>query len=342
MDWQRGTRAEPQVYDLKKAYEKLRGRLGLKGKRGLSWLQVGLGLLIALAAFTSFYTVDAEERAVILRLGEYHRTTSPGLHFKWPLGLETVYVVKTERVMKEEFGYRTLRAAERSQYQKQGYEEESSMLTGDLNVIDVEWIVQYRISEPNHWLFRVADGRGIIRDISESVVRRVVGNRTFDDVLTNRMEIVASVMKELQEILDSYETGVDIVTVKLQDVNPPQAVKAAFNEVNEAIQERERLINQAQEAYNEAVPKARGQAEQEIARAQGYAIERVNAATGDAARFSSLYEQYRKARDVTRRRMYLEAMSEVLPKVKDVYVIDPGVRTLLPHLDVGRKGGEKP
>lgn len=300
-------------------------------------------LLALIFLFSGLYTVGPEEMGVVQRFGRYVRTAPPGLHFKIPFGVETVQKVKTARVFKEEFGFRTVKAGRRTQYAKRGYTDESLMLTGDLNVIDVEWIVQYRIKDPVQWLFRVRDVDSTIRDISEAVMRRVVGNRIGLDVLTvGREEIAEFAHKELQEILDTYETGVDIVTVKLQDVNPPEPVQAAFNEVNEARQDRERMINEAQEAYNKEVPKAKGEAARTIQGAEGYALERVNRAKGEANRFLAVLREYNRAKDVTRRRLYLEAFGQILPKTKEVYIIDGDQRAILPFLEIGKrelKGG---
>jgi membrane protease subunit HflK len=213
------------------------------------------------------------------------------------------------------------------------------MLTGDLNVVDLEWIVQYRINNPLHYLFKVFDVERTIRDISEAVVRRIAGNRPFDEILNNRVDFANVVQQELQEILDSYETGIKVITVKLQDVNPPEAVKAAFNEVNEAIQDRERSINQAQETYNNQVPKARGEAERTIAKSEGYALERVNNAQGDVARFSSVLKEYNKAKRVTRSRLYLETLSNMLPRMREIYVVDGKQKALLPFLSIGKEKG---
>jgi membrane protease subunit HflK len=239
-----------------------------------------------------------------------------------------------------EFGYRTVEAGVRSRFTERGFKEESLMLSGDLNVVDLQWTVQYKIGNPIDWLFQVRDVDSAIRDVSESVARQVVGNRLFDFVLTvGRAEIADNVKVEMQKVLDSYQTGVQVVNVKLQNVNPPDPVKAAFNEVNEAEQERESKINQAQAAYNREIPKAKGNAEQTISRAEGYALERVNKAKGEADRFLSVLKDYRQAQDVTRRRLYLEAMGTLLQKVDEVYVIDEEMKGILPLLELHKARG---
>ncbi len=300
-----------------------------------------LVLLLVMTFFSSYYTVEPEETGVVLRFGQYLKTTAPGLHFKLPLGMEQVYKVKTARVNKQEFGFRTRVPGIRTEYERRGHKDESLMLTGDLNVVDLEWIVQYRINDPLKYLFNVYDVEGTIRDISEASIRRIAGNKAFDDILANRVEFAAEAQQELQKILSFYDTGIKVITIKLQDVNPPESVKAAFNEVNEAIQDKERAINQAQEIYNNQVPRARGEAERTIAKAEGYALERVNKAKGDADRFLSVLKEYKKAKKVTRSRFYLEALNTMLPKMKEIYVVDGEQKALLPLLSVGKKGGGK-
>ena len=268
------------------------------------------------------------------RFGEYSKTASPGLNFKIPL-VDSVVKVDIETVRKEEFGFRTKVPGQKSIFQREGFDAESLMLTADKNVIDVEWIVQYKVQDPFNFLFKVQDVRQAVRDVSETALRRVIGNMDFDYVLSNR-EILASLTdKEMQAELDNYETGVKIVTVQLQDVNPPDAVKPAFNEVNEADQDMKRLVNEAEEAYNRVIPKARGEALQIVEEASGYAAQRVNESKGDTARFLAILKEYKTAKDVTRKRMYLETMQDILPSVTDIYVIDKEQRSILPFLNVG-------
>jgi len=213
------------------------------------------------------------------------------------------------------------------------------MLTGDLNVLVVEWIVQFRVKDPVKFLFNIRDPRGTIRSISEAVMRQVVGDNSVSEVLTTRrVEINIAVQEKLQEILDSYDSGIQIVTVKLQDVNPPDPVKPSFNEVNEAKQEKEKVINQAWEAYNKAIPTARGQAEKTIKKSEGYALNRINQAKGDAAKFIATWDAYKDSKDVTRKRLYLETMNEVIPKAGNKYIFDSDQKGILPLLRLDREG----
>lgn len=308
------------------------------------WLRlIAIGAVVAWFLLSSFYTVDADEVGVIQRFGKYVETMQPGLHMKIPFGIETVKKVKVQRVLKEEFGYRTQTPGVRSTYEETDYSSESLMLTGDLSCALVEWIVQYRIKDPKAYLFHVRDITGTIRDLTQSAMRQVVGDHSVDEVIiTNRQEISLEVRDLLQQLLDHTETGVDIVTVNLQDVNPPGPVQPAFNAVNEAKQERERIINEALEAYNKVIPQAQGEAEQLLRQAEGYSVNRVNRARGDADKFLAIWQEYSRARDVTRRRMYLETMLEVMPRVKEVYIIDDKQSNLIPLLQMRglEKGGQ--
>jgi membrane protease subunit HflK len=301
-------------------------------------------LLLVIGLASSFYKVETEETGVLLRFGRFSGFAEPGLHLKIPFGIDRIYKAKTGRVLKEEFGFRTLQAGVRSTYSKRNLEDESLTLTGDLNVSDVEWIVQYQISDPFKFLFRIHDPESTIRDLAEAVVRKVVGNSNVTEVLTTERAILADrIQSDLQEILHSYDIGVRIVTVKFQDVNPPDPVKAAFNEVNEAEQQKESLIFQAREQYNREVPKARGVARRTIQEAEGYAIERINKAKGETNRFLALLGEYRKAPDVTRQRLYLETLEKVLPKLEEIYIMDregAGALPLLP-LRTEKKGGRQ-
>jgi membrane protease subunit HflK len=322
---------------LKKLREQFRGKFRF---RGSLWLLL-LAVLIVGGVYASVYTVAPEEAGVIQRFGRYVRVTGPGLHFKLPFGIETVSKVKTGRNFQMEFGYRTVEAGVRSRFTERGFKEESLMLSGDLNVVDLQWTVQYKISDPKDFLFQVKDVDSAIRDMSESVMRRVVGNRLFDFVLTvGRAEIADKVKVDMQEVLDSYRTGIQVVNVKMQNVTPPGPVEAAFNEVNEAEQERESKINQAQAAYNREIPKAKGSALQTISQAEGYALERVNKAQGEAKRFLDVLREYRQAKDVTKRRLYLESMNQLLDKVDEIYVIDADQKGLVPLLDLQKARGK--
>lgn len=291
-------------------------------------------LLVIVLVVSSFYQISPEEVGVVLRFGKFSKTTQPGLHFKLPFGIDRVYKVATQRQLKQEFGFRTLSADIRSA--KREEQDEALMLTGDLNAALVEWVVQYRVVDPEKYLFRVRNVTDTLRDISEAVMREVVGNRTVNEVLTvGRQEIADLVEQDIQRLLDEYETGITVEQVVLQNVNPPDAVKDSFNEVNRAQQEKETLINQAQAQYNQVIPRASGEALKTIEGAEGYALDRVNRSQGDAARFNDIYSAYRAAPEVTRRRLYLETMSRILPQMGKKIVVDDSLEGLLPLLQLG-------
>jgi len=302
-----------------------------------------LALIGVIFLFTSFYTVDADEVGIVQRFGKYVAPPrQPGLHFKIPFGVDKVTKPKIRNVFKEEFGYRTLRAGVQTQYSQRDFSDESVMLTGDLNSAEVEWIVQYKIKDPVKYLFSVRNITETLRDVSESVMRIVVGDHSVDEVIVlSRQQIEVQAQEMTQQLLDEFETGIDVITVKLQDVNPPKPVQPAFNEVNEARQEKERIINEALEAYNKVIPQAKGQADQVISQAEGYATNRVNRAKGDAHKFLAVWKEYSRAKDVTRRRLYLETMLEVLPKIENIYVIDEQQKGLIPLLQFPGQGGKK-
>lgn len=306
-------------------------------------------VLVAIGIWSSYYTVPANGVAVVKRFGQVVAVTEPGLHFKIPFGVDEAIFVPTERVMKEEFGYRTRTADRRSTFDTGSeFGDESLMLTGDLNVIDVEWAVQYRIANErantgdprdtaaSRWLHTVEDPRATIRDISEAVMRRVIGNQLAVDALTEgRMKIQEKVLEEMRQVLADYDMGVQIRTVNLQNVTPPtNEVRKAYNEVNEAQQEKEQLINEAKGYRNQVLPRARGEAARIVASAEGFKAERVNAARGDAERFKSVLAEYRQAEAITRRRMYLEAMNDILPNIEKLYIMEPGQAGPLPLLQL--------
>jgi membrane protease subunit HflK len=300
----------------------------------------GVIILAAVIFFaTGLYTVNPEEVGVIQRFGKYLSTTQPGLHFKIPFGVDKLTKVKVKLVFKEEFGFRTLQAGVRSKYSARSYNQEAIMLTGDLNIADVEWIVQYRIKDPVNYLFNVRNVEETMRDVSESVIREVVGDRSVDEVIVlNRKEIADKSEIMLQEELDIYKAGLEIVTINLQNVNPPEAVQPAFNNVNSAKQGKERIINEAWQNYNQVIPEAQGKAKRTIEEAEGYSIDRVNRANGDANRFIQMYNQYRYSKTVTRKRLYLEMMEKVLPKVEKKYIVDDAQNNVLPLLNLGQGG----
>lgn len=293
-----------------------------------------------LLANATYYQISADEVGVVQRFGRYVRTTDPGAHFKLPF-LETLTRVPIQRQLKAEFGFRTARAGVRSEFvETEETQLESLMLTGDLNVAVVEWIVQYKVKDAYNYLFKVRnlDGpeRTTFRDMNEAVMRTVVGDHSVNEVLTiGREQIQVDAKNLLQKLCDSYETGIDVQQIVLQDVNPPDPVKPSFNEVNQAIQEKERMINEAYAEYNQTVPRARGEAEQAIRAAEGYSLQRVNNASGDVSRFVQVYEEYRKAPEVTRRRLYLETLAEMLPKAGRKIIVDEKNRGLVPLLNLG-------
>jgi membrane protease subunit HflK len=293
-----------------------------------------LVLFAIILLFSGLFQVATEEVGVITRFGKYTKTVQPGLNFKIPF-LESVTKVPIERQQKLEFGFRTVQASYRSDYTKSGTSEESLMLTGDLNLADVEWVVQFRIDDPYQYLFMVRDPENTLRDISEAVTRQIVGNRTVNEVLTvGRADIAQAIREQIQELCKEYSLGIKIEQVVLQDVNPPDPVKAAFNAVNEAQQEKETLINQAKSEYNRVIPHARGEAMETIQKAEGYATARVNNAKGESARFNMLYAEYLKAPEVTKRRIYLETMQKVLPNLNNKIITDQDGNNVLPLLQM--------
>ncbi len=311
-----------------------------------SFMLLVIGFAVIIALLTSFYTVDVSEEAVITRLGRYVYTTGSGLHFKLPFWIDRVTKVPSKVLLQEEFGFRTLVArAGRSEFETSRYKEESLMLTGDLNVADVEWIVQYRIADPWKYLFNIQDARRTLRDVTMSIVRRVVGDRVVGDVLTvGRVEIANEARNLIQEVLNKYDIGIFIEAIMLQDVNPPEPVKPAFNEVNEAKQEQEQVINNAEREYNKVIPEARGKAEQMIADAEAYAVNIVNRAKGEAEKFRQVLQEYRKAPLVTRKRLFIETMESIFNAVESFTIIDSKVKGVLPlygALNFEKKGGEK-
>ena len=297
--------------------------------------------IVLQAAAGAFYTIKPGEVGIVLRFGQFHRTTTPGLHFKIPY-VEEMTKVDVESVRKEEFGFRTRTATAGAAYDRKGFDMEALMLTGDKDVIEVAWIVQYKVSDPVLFLYKVRDVAQTVRDASETVTRRIVGNMDFDYVLSNREILAANARKELQGQLDRLESGVNVLTLQLLDINPPEQVKPAFNEVNIADQDMKRLVNEAEETYNRVIPKARGSAKQIVEEARGYAVERINRANGETNRFQAIVKEYEGAEEVTRQRLYLEAMQEILPQVEQVYVVDAGQQSILPLLDLSRKARRVP
>ena len=291
-------------------------------------------IVLLVVGFGSFFQVGTEEEGVVTRFGKHVRTVAPGLKMKIPF-IEKIYKVPVERQKKQEFGFRTEQPGIRTQYSRTGSvtEDEAIMLTGDLNLANVQWVVQYRVSDPYNYLFKVRNPDNTLRDLSEAVTRQIVGDRTVNEVLTvGRSEIASEVKILLQELAREYSLGIEIAQVVLQDINPPESVKQAFNAVNEAQQERETLINEAKSEYNKVIPRARGQAQETIQKAEGYATQRVNNAQGEVARFNALYEEYVRAPEVTKRRIYLETLQEVLPKLGNKIITSENGTNMIPLL----------
>ncbi len=308
-------------------------------KGGSTILGVIVLVVLGVWLISCVYTVGVNEIGVIQRFGKYARQTTPGLHFKMPRGIEKLTKVKVDYVYTEEFGLRTLKAGKRTQYaSSRAFLSESLMLTGDLNCAIVPWIVQFRISNPKDFLFEVRSVRETLRDLSEAIMRQVIGDRSINEVINKRKEIADAARIALQKALDESKTGVSLKNIELKRTNVPEPVQPSFNEVNQAVQEKEQIIYKAKEEYNKAIPAAKGDAEKMIRNAEGYALDRVNRAKGNASRFLALLEEYSKSEEVTRRRLYLETIQKVFPKIKTKYVIDHKQKTLLPLLNL--KTGE--
>ncbi len=294
-----------------------------------------VGIIVLAAVLTSAKTVGPEQEGVVITLGKYNRTVQPGLNFIIPFGIERMYKIPVQRQLKQEFGFRTEEPGVRTRYSEEDLKDESLMLTGDLNLGDVEWVVQYRIVDSYQYLFRVRDAEDALHDMSEAAMRKIVGDRTVNEVLTvGRQEVATEVEQLLQRMCDEYENGIRIDQIVLQDVNPPERVKPAFNEVNEARQERETLINRAQADYNRVIPRARGEAREMIQQAEGYAINRVNRATGQASRFSAIFDEYVNAPEVTRTRLYYETLESILPNINQKVIMDENNPNVLPLMNL--------
>lgn len=305
------------------------------------WIIILVVVVIYIGSST-FYTVGVDEVGVVQRFGRYVRTAQPGLSFKLPRGIEKVTKVPVRRINKEEFGFRTVEAGVRTQYAvSKAYSGEYLMLTGDLNVAVVPWIVQYRVKDSYKFLFKVHNVRSTLRDLAESTMRLVVGDRSINEVISKREEIADQARSFLQKELDEAETGIYVVTIEMKKTNVPEPVQPSFNEVNQAVQEKERMVYQAREEYNKAIPAAKGNAEKTIKAAEGYGLDRINRAKGDAARFVALYDEYTRAKDVTRRRLYLETLKDVLPKIGSKYIIDADQKNLLPFLNLRKEEGSQ-
>jgi membrane protease subunit HflK len=290
---------------------------------------LAIGVIVFLS--TSFIVVDQTEKAVITTFGKYTKTLGAGLHYKLPFGIQRAYIVKTQVIQTETFGFRTIKPGIVTQYSSQKYPNEATMLTGDLNIVDVEWIIQYRIANPEAWLFNVTDREKTIRDTSQSVLNMLIGDRAILGVIgPDRQNIQDAAVTLMNELFTKYGLGIVVTQVQLQNIVPPEGVQAAFEDVNKAIQDMNRLINEGREAYNAEIPKVQGQAEQTIEVAQGYATERINVAKGDVARFDAVYAEYRKAPEVTKKRLYYEMMEGIFKDEQNIDLIDRSLQNFLP------------
>ncbi|MDR1839035.1 MAG: FtsH protease activity modulator HflK [Treponema sp.] len=303
-----------------------------------------VGMLVLIFLFTSVFIVDQAEEAVITRLGKYHVTRGPGLQFKLPFGIDRNYTVNVRAVQTAQFGFQTLRSGISSTYAT-AKTKESTMLTGDLNILEIEWIIQYRIVDSRAWVFNVMEKERTISDVSRSVINMLVGDRAIMDIMSpERSAIEIAGVELMNETFKSYGLGIHVIAVKLQNIDPPSgSVQEAFDDVNRAIQDMNRLINEGMQVYNEEIPKAKGEAERMVLVAQGYKAERVNRAKGDVARFNSVYEEYRRSPDVTRQRLYYEMIEEVFKDSDGMALIDRNLDNFLPMMNVGgaaaRQGG---
>ena len=344
--WGSGANAGPPDLEalVRQGQDRLQRMLPGGGPRGIGVVVVLL--LLGLGAWTAYYTVPSDSVAVVQRFGKYLKEVPPGLHFRLPLGIDTATIVPVKRQLKQEFGFTTPGASD--PYQSPGGAEretkrETEMVTGDLNAALVEWVLQYRISNPVKFLFEVREPSETLRYVSESVMREVVGDRTVDEVITiGRQEIETEALAKMQALSTKYAMGISIDQVQLKNINPPQPVQASFNEVNQAQQEKEKLINEARRDYNKVIPLAEGEKDQRIREADGYRLKRINEAQGDVARFSALLAEYSKAPEVTRRRIYIETLQDVMPGIRSKIIVDEQTRSILPLLNLDARKGDQP
>ena len=337
----RGPGSPPDLGDvIRQAMARLRRMMPGGHARGVFVLAALV--LVGLGLWTAYYTVPSDSVAVVQRFGKYLKDVPPGLHFKLPLGIDTATIVPVKRQLKQEFGFTTPSASDPFQSPSDG-RRETEMVTGDLNAALVEWVVQYRISDPAKFLFEVRQPGGTLRHVSESVMREVVGDRTVDEVITiGRQEIETEALVKMQELSSKYAMGISIDQVQLKNINPPRPVQESFNEVNQAQQEKEKLINEARRDYNKVIPLAEGEKDQRIREADGYRLKRINEAEGDAARFSALLAEYSKAPEVTRRRIYIETLQEVMPAIRSTIIVDEQSHSILPLLNLDSQQGVRP
>src|SRR6201984_352546 len=294
----------------------------------IAFIGIAITLVTLLFGFT---TIPANSVGVKTRFGAYHDNINPGLAYAIPY-VDQIHIVPTQRLLKLEFGFSTPGATNIYQGDVEP-EETETMITGDLNTALVPWVVQYRITDPRMYLFGAREPEKTLRDLSESVMREVIGDRTVDEVLTiGRHDIETSTLKRLADLCSQYGLGIQIQQVQLATVRPPPTVQAAFNDVNQAQQEKQTAINQAWAVYNDAVPNARGQAKEREKQAEAYAFNRVNQAKGDSEKFTVLLIEYSKAPEITRRRLYLEAMQAILPNLQKKIIVDDSLKNILPTL----------
>ena len=341
--WGSGTNSTPPDLDalIRQALDRFKQIMPGGGLRGVIVFVVIL--LVVLGAWTAYYTIPSDSVAVVQRFGKYIKNVPPGLHFKLPLGIDTATIVPVKRQLKQEFGFSTPGATDPYQIPRpRETVKETQMVTGDLNAALVEWVVQYRISDPVKFLFEVREPSETLRYVSESVMREVVGDRTVDEVITiGRQEIESEALTKMQAFSTKYAMGISIDQVQLKNINPPKPVQESFNEVNQAQQEKEKLINEARRDYNKVIPLAEGEKDQRIREADGYRLKRINEAEGDVARFSALLTEYSKAPEVTRRRIYIETMQAVLPGIQAKVIVDDQASSILPLLNLNAQKGVK-
>lgn len=340
------SQSPPDLQDLiRHGQERLRQAMPGGSPRGL--IVSAVIALVVLGVWTAYYTVPSDSVAVVQRFGKYLKDVPPGLHFKLPLGIDAATILPVKRQLKQEFGFVTPGAIDPFQSPRDG-SRETEMVTGDLNAALVEWVVQYRISDPARFLFEVREPSETLRSLSESVMREVVGDRTVDEVITiGRQEIESEALTKMQALATKYAMGISIDQVQLKNINPPGPVQESFNEVNQAQQEKQKLINEARRDYNKVIPLAEGEKDQRIREADGYRLKRINEAEGDVARFSALLAQYSKAPEVTRRRIYIETLQDVMPGIRSKIIVDDQARSILPLLNLNTQNlntqkGEQP
>ena len=339
--WNSSSRPGTNIEDLvRQGQGQIRQIMPGGGSRGM--IIIIILAVIGLGAWTAYYTVPSDSVAVVQRFGQYLKEVPPGLHFKLPLGIDRATIVPVKRQLKQEFGFTTPGATDPYQSPRDG-KRETEMVTGDLNAALVEWVVQYRISDPVKYLFAVREPSETLRYVSESVMREVVGDRTVDEVITiGRQEIETEALAKMQALSTKYEMGISIDQVQLKNINPPLPVQESFNEVNQAQQEKEKLINEARRDYNKVIPLAEGEKDQRIREADGYRLKRINEAEGDAARFSALLAEYSKAPEVTRRRIYIETLQDVMPGIRSKIVVDEQSHGILPLLNLNTQKAVQP